>query len=257
MSAIEYTVREWEDVPPVTNWLTKSEQSRLQRFRFEKRRNDWLLGRWAAKNAILHIEKLPVADIARIEIPSAPSGAPQAFLDGEALETGISLSHSHARALCVVSHDVLLPGCDIELVEMRRPAFVETFFTDSERQLVDDAEPSARDTLVTMIWSAKESTLKALGTGLKVDTRSIEVTPTDDPVSAGWNTVDVVTSSGEMFTCFWRLDGQFVLSVSATISAMSRTHTLSSSLATRTASSIMIMQKEQPTAIVSAPVSFA
>ncbi len=257
MNGIEYVVREWSDVPADNDWLTRNEKTRLNQFRFEKRRRDWLLGRWTAKNALLHIEGIPAEEIGRLEIASTLMGAPDPYLDGVPLDVGLSLSHSHGRALCVVSHDVDHPGCDIELIETRRASFVETFFTENERQLVEDADPQFRDTLVTMIWSAKESALKVLGTGLRADTRSIGVTPADDPVSSGWYTADVVAGDKQQLLCFWRVDGQFVLSVSATISAMSRTCTLSSSLATRTASSIMIMQKEHPTAIVSAPVARA
>ncbi len=256
MSGIQYTLREWNEVPAELDWLSRNERTRLNQFRFEKRRRDWLLGRWTAKQALLHLEGMPASDIGRLEIASTVAGAPRPFLDGVRLDTGLSLSHSHARALCVVSHEVRELGCDLELVEARRPSFVETFFTGAELGLVEAADPEFRDTLVTMIWSAKESTLKALGTGLKADTRSIEVTPTEEPVSAGWFVADVVAGT-QSFRCFWRRDGQFVLSVSATTSAMSRTRTASSSLATRTASSIMIMQKEQPTAMVSAPVSRA
>ncbi len=256
MSGIQYTLREWSEVPAELDWLSPGELTRLNQFRFEKRRRDWLLGRWTAKQALLHLEGMPTADIGRLEIASTAAGAPRPFLDGVRLDTGLSLSHSHARALCVVSHDVRELGCDLELVETRRPSFVETFFTAAEHGIVEAAEPGSRDTLVTMIWSAKESTLKALGTGLKADTRTIEVTPANDPESAGWFEANVKAGK-RSFRCFWRLDGQFVLSVSATTSAMSRTRTESSSLATRTASSIMIMQNEQPTAIVSAPVSRA
>ena len=256
MSGIQYTLRDWEEVPGELDWLSPNELERLNQFRFEKRRRDWLLGRWTAKQALLHLEGMPAGDIGRLEIASTAAGAPRPFFDGVRLDTGLSLSHSHARALCVVSHELRELGCDLELVETRRPSFVETFFTEAEHSLVEAADPAFRDTLVTMIWSAKESTLKVLGTGLKADTRSIEVTPTEDPVSADWSAADVMAGT-RSFRCFWRTDGQFVLSVSATSSAMSRTCTASSSLATRTASSIMIMQNEQPTAMVSAPVSRA
>ncbi len=257
MNGIQYTLREWVDVPAGTDWLAAGELTRLSQFRFPKRRRDWLLGRWTAKQALLHIEGLPAAGLTRLEIASSASGAPKPYLDSEPLATGLSLSHSHGRALCVVSREVLELGCDLELVEPRRPSFVDTFFTDAERQRVEAADAAFRDRLVTMIWSAKESTLKALGTGLKADTRSIEVTPAGEPDPGGWYSADVTARDAGHFRCLWRMDGQFVLSVSATISAMSRTCTSPSSLATRTASSIMIMQKEQPTAMVSAPVSLA
>ena len=257
MNRIFVTLQRRNDLPGHRNWLTPNERARCDAFRFEKRRLDWLLGRWTAKQARLHVEKLPEPDIGRFEVASADDGAPLPLLDGERFEIGLSLSHSNDRALCAVSRDVPTLGCDIEFVEPRSRKFVSTFFTAAERECVDNTSPELRDTLTTMIWSAKESTLKALGTGLKADTRRVEVIPGELPTGDDWNCVDVVSADDGRFGCFWRRDGQFVLTVSATISAMSRTRILSSSLATRTASSIMIMQNEQPTAIVSAPVSFA
>lgn len=257
MNRIFVSLQDRDDLPSHRDWLTPNERARCDGFRFDKRRSDWLLGRWTAKRALLDIEDLPESDIVRIEVASTDDGAPRPLLDGQPHPVGLSLSHSNDRALCAVSRDVATLGCDIERIEARSAKFVSTFFTASERDRVENADAELRDTLVTLIWSAKESTLKALGTGLKSDTRSVEVIAIDQRADDGWNYAEIAAVDSGRFGCFWRVDDQFVLTVSATISAMSRTRILSSSLATRTASSIMIMQNEQPTAIVSAPVSFA
>ena len=39
-----------DDLTPV--WLGEAEQQRLATFKVEKRRRDWLLGRWTAKNLV-------------------------------------------------------------------------------------------------------------------------------------------------------------------------------------------------------------
>jgi len=70
-----------------------------------------------------------------------------------------------------------------------------------------------RDSLVTKIWSAKESTLKALRTGLQADTRSVEVIDDGDCAGGGWGIARTVVADAREFNCLWRLDGQFVLSI--------------------------------------------
>ncbi len=213
MAMVHYTLQDREQLPEELGWLTPRERERLEGFRFDKRRRDWLLGRWAAKNALLAISGLPKRNIRRFEIASAPNGAPMPKLDGWPYRVGLSLSHSHDRAFSAVSRGTTVLGCDIELVEPRSEVFVETYFTESEREHVDDVSPSFRDSLVTKIWSAKESTLKAMRTGLQADTRSVEVIDDGDCAGEGWGIARTVVDNAGEFTCLWRLDGEFVLSI--------------------------------------------
>ena len=213
MSQVWYTTQDRQQLPADLDWLTAAERERLEGFRFDKRRRDWLLGRWAAKIALLEVIGLSRRDIRRLEIDSAPSGAPIPRLDGRSYPIGLSLSHSHDCAFAAVSRGATSLGCDIELVEPRSEIFVETYFTESERAQVDSTSPSYRDTLVTKIWSAKESTLKALQTGLRVDTRRVEVV--DDGTSAGehWGVVRTVVEEAGEFSCLWRSHGEFILTI--------------------------------------------
>ena len=66
-------------------------------------------------------------------------------------------------------------GADIEHVEPRDPAFVRDFFTTGEAERVWRCPAKQRDTLVTVLWSAKEAVLKVLRLGLTVDTRRVEL----------------------------------------------------------------------------------
>jgi 4'-phosphopantetheinyl transferase len=66
-------------------------------------------------------------------------------------------------------------GCDLELIEPRELNFVHDFFTPGELAAVQALPPGPdRDTLITVIWSAKEAALKALREGLRLDTRQID-----------------------------------------------------------------------------------
>ena len=66
-------------------------------------------------------------------------------------------------------------GCDLELVEPRSALFVRDYFTAAERERVAAAPAREHDELANLIWCAKESALKVLRTGLRRDTRSVEV----------------------------------------------------------------------------------
>ncbi len=213
MKNLRFALQDLEKLPEHLDWLTRDEHSRYKEFRFDKRQQDWLLGRWTAKQALLEQMELPQSDIARFEILSAPSGAPLARLDGRPYDAGLSISHSNGHAFSVVSEEITELGCDIELVEPRSAAFVDTFFTTAERNRVQRATANCRDMLVTMIWSAKESTLKALGTGLHADTRSVEVVDVGDGTESVWNVARTIAGETGKFNCLWRPHGEFVLTV--------------------------------------------
>lgn len=215
MSRVYYTIQDWRQVPAELEWLTAGERLRLDGFRFEKRRRDWLLGRWTAKIALLGIANMPRFEIGRFEIASAPDGAPLPLLEGKPYKAGLSLSHSDGRAFCAVAADTMTLGCDIELVEARSTRFVETFFTASEGERIASTDPQFRDSLITMIWSAKESALKALRHGLSADTRSVEVVTVGEHADADWGTAEVVASDAGSFSCWWRVDDPWILSVVA------------------------------------------
>jgi len=213
VNQVHCAIQNWQQVPADLGWLTRAERLRLDGFRFEKRRRDWLLGRWTAKLALLEITGMSRDEMARFEIASAPDGAPLPKLDGSNADIQLSLSHSNGRAFCAVSTASMPLGCDIELVESRSSGFVETYFTGAESERIERADPELRDLLVTMIWSVKESTLKALRTGLRADTRSVEVIDEGDASGDDWNTVRTMASDAGEFSGFWRRDGRFVQSI--------------------------------------------
>ncbi len=88
----------------------------------------------------------------------------------------LSLSISH-REDCGLAAIALVAGArigaDIETVEPRDPALVRQFFSESEAAWV--AGGGDVDRTVARIWSAKEAVLKAIGIGLRHDTRDIVV----------------------------------------------------------------------------------
>ena len=102
-------------------------------------------------------------------------------------------------------------GCDLELVEPRSELFVHDYMTETETAFVS-AEPAgpARDLAANLIWSTKESALKVLRTGLRRDTRSVEVTLGSGLID-GWRELTVATDTERVFPGWWQRFGDFVL----------------------------------------------
>lgn len=129
------------DEIPAAGWLSTAEQARLALFRSEKRRQEWLLGRWTAKRLVqCYLEQetglrppldalvivrepggAPAAlfdsDATPMDLPSAArwiSGAsllgdaerkanhPKLAVSGMALPVSLSISHSQGLALCAL-----------------------------------------------------------------------------------------------------------------------------------------------------------
>jgi 4'-phosphopantetheinyl transferase len=203
------------DLPPQDDWLSGGELACLGSMRFEKRRADWRLGRWTAKRSLaayLHLPDHPQA-LAEIEVRPAPSGAPVVFLANEPADVTISLSHRAGIALCVVAASDVALGCDLEIVEPRSDAFVSDYFTLEEQELVAQTEAADRFHLLALLWSAKESALKALRIGLRIDTRSLVVNPSnavrfqnqlDSQHQNNWHPLYVSVSGDQVFQGWWQ-----------------------------------------------------
>jgi 4'-phosphopantetheinyl transferase len=206
------------DMPPSDDWLGARETARLETLRFPKRRADWRLGRWTVKLAVAHLQGLDTAEpaLADIQIDAARSGAPQIFLGGQRSGLAVSLSHRSGRALCALATGPVELGCDLEVVEPRSDVFLQDYFTPEEQALVAEAPADLESQLVTLLWSAKESALKALRTGLRLDTRTLTVVTGYGEQSGGWRPLAVRYRCSQTFQGWWRRAGDQVRTVVAT-----------------------------------------
>lgn len=216
--ALYWLEQHLRDVPPADDWLGPSEISRLAALRIAKRRSDWRLGRWTAKTAAALLLRRPLHPraLASLEIRPAVSGAPEVFLDGRPAPLSLSLSHRDGSSACVVCRGAIALGCDVELVELHSSAFIADYFTASERGLVASTPAIQRPALVTLLWCAKESALKALHEGLRRDTRSVEaLIDMDEASGAAWQPLRVHCDQSAGFHGWWKRAGQFVFTVAA------------------------------------------
>lgn len=207
------------DVPGEDGWLSGAERAHLDGLRIPKRRADWRLGRWTAKCALSAYLKLPGGPevLAAVELRPALSGAPEVFLHGRPAPVSISVSHSCSRGFCAIAPQGAALGCDVEKVEPRSPAFLADYFTPEECRLVARTPTAKRDLALTLLWSAKESALKALHCGLREDTLSVRAAPSGLlEMSAGeWRRLSVEQDGGRMFYGWWRGSRDFVHTILA------------------------------------------
>ncbi|MBL8931083.1 MAG: 4'-phosphopantetheinyl transferase superfamily protein [Kineosporiaceae bacterium] len=226
---MRWLARGERELPEQLDWLLPAERARLDMLRYTKRRTEYLLRRWTAKHAAAGAlgwlgedGTVPVDHLARVLVGNHPTGAPYVEVDGAPLGSDISVSDRAGWAVSMVgSQGMQAVGIDLEIVEPRTEGFVDDFLTGPEREVVRALpDRTDRDGAANLIWSAKEAALKVLRTGLRADTRTVEVSVPEGfsrPARTdGWSPLAVRHApSGRVFTGWWRRDGVFLLSLVA------------------------------------------
>lgn len=236
---IHWLLQSLDDCPEIAGaqapagLLCPQEQQQFSTLKIEKRRRDWLLGRWTAKHLVqgyLTAEESFTPDLSSIRIANAADGSPFCELltgdTAQRLPLSLSISHSHGYSLCALcresegSERVWSLGCDIEWIEHREQSFVNDFFTAQEIRDVMGTPVDYRNCRVTAIWSAKEAVLKSLRTGLRIDTRRITCQfGAPDMIAAEWTPLTVTTDSQlaaefpGRWSAWWQVQEGFVLTM--------------------------------------------
>jgi 4'-phosphopantetheinyl transferase len=216
---IYWLIESAQDLAEPPEWfLSQPERERYASFRFDKRRQEWLLGRWTAKRlvqAVLLAQTGQLIPPETIEIANDPDGVPHIRCSVQPVLWHLSLSHAHGYALATLGQASV--GADLEWTEPRADSFINDYFTPAEIGAVQAAWSQLRDLQVTALWSAKEAVLKVLGKGLSVDTRAVEIdlAPFGQPPEQ-WMAFHIRTSlePGELFGWWRQFDG-FVLTVAS------------------------------------------
>lgn len=188
-------------------FLADNELKILAGLRFEKRRWEWLRGRWTAKK-LLSVQ-LGCAP-GELSIEPETGGAPVVWRAGERLPGCLTISHRGDRAMAAWTDvEGLRIGADLERVGEIDPIWMADYLTETEWGLRSDQGPH----WPFLVWSAKEAVLKALRTGLRVDTREIEVLPGEGEVD-GWKQLDVRSNlvKGDCWVG-WRSDGDYLITL--------------------------------------------
>ncbi len=124
-----------------------------------KRKADRLAGQLAANRAVAALVTTGFT------VVREPSGKPTVL---GATEVTVSITHIDGDALALAVRGAHA-GVDMETIAPRSDTFAAEWFTEAERAWAHT--PEAR----TSVWSVKEAVLKALGTGMALSPREIDV----------------------------------------------------------------------------------
>lgn len=133
--------------------------------------------RWAVKQT-LSLETFTVA--------ADPMGKP--FLEGV---EGFHFNLSHSGRWVVIGYGTSPVGIDVQqiLPDGAREGIARRFFTADEQDWLSHADGQRRTERFYQIWTAKESYLKYLGTGLRQSLDSFSVLPGLAPQGVNFHTI--------------------------------------------------------------------
>ncbi len=151
-----------------TDWLSQSEQENFDSLRHQRRRREWLAGRWLCKQMIQEERALtsgPTIPLSVIEIESRfgqrRTTKPRVVIEGQMQAMEVSMTHSHDW-VCVAMSGT--PGCSVgvDLVPqtVTNKHSLDFWLTENERSWVKENSEQ-----LPIIWSIKESVYKATNRG--------------------------------------------------------------------------------------------
>jgi phosphopantetheinyl transferase len=199
--------------PDEYQWLSPEERRACARLVVERRRADWLAGRLAAKVAVRRALGDAI-ELAEVSVAYAPGGRPLAVYQGHALrDLWLTISHSRGVGLAGVRCDGAPIGVDLEHSKAWFKGLAGYAMGATEQaRLGVTSSPTA----VLASWTLKEAALKALGSGLRVHPRRVEIKAryTADAGEAAWQVLTPAgrRESGRGWFCH---DGEWIWAVAS------------------------------------------
>lgn len=205
---VYYSIHRQEDVADHLDWLHPSERRVYDAFRFEKRKNDWLTGRWTAKNLVKNTW-FKDKELEEIEIRAGENRAPFIYINNVRSSYNITISHSHGMAFCATSIENVAIGCDMEKIEVRSPHFISDYFTEDEINSIKNNAAFNEEALITIYWSAKESVMKVLRKGMKIHPCRLEVSKLFTTIANEYQIALIHTDTENEYYGWGKVKGEF------------------------------------------------
>ncbi|MFP4229169.1 MAG: 4'-phosphopantetheinyl transferase family protein, partial [Salinivenus sp.] len=172
-------------IPRWRDWLSEEERGRLMSFGSDQRKEAFLAGRAVARRLLG--AKMDVAP-AKVPLRRAEDGA----VDVVGTDWHVSIAHSGPRALAAAArHNV---GGDVERIVPRDPEVARFLLRPDERDLLDTL-PYDRNRALLLVWTLKESVLKARRTGFRTSPKGLRLT-----VNAAAETATAIVEQTERWT---------------------------------------------------------
>lgn len=176
--------------------LSPEEEERVRGFAQDKRRNEFILGRAAAR--LLLSERLGLQPV-RVPLHVAESGAVLVTN----IPINISIAHSGDHAVAAAANRPV--GVDIESITPRHSGLHRYLLHPEEHELLKSL-PLNPDRAQILFWALKEATLKAMGTGLRFSPKKLRL-----QIDMDSETATVAVEGGNRWlACFEEWDGYYV-----------------------------------------------
>ena len=146
-------------------FLSAGELERVDGFTGTKRRQEFILGRAAARLLLSERLSLRPGDV---PLEVAESGA----IDVLGAELHVSIAHSGDHAVAAASSRMI--GVDIESIAPRHSELHRFLLHPDEYGLLENI-PLDRDRSQILCWTIKEATLKAMRTGLRFSPKKLRL----------------------------------------------------------------------------------
>jgi 4'-phosphopantetheinyl transferase len=184
-----------DELQSFTALLSRAEQERAARFKFDKDRRLFTVAHAALRSILASYLKIASTSL---EFADGAKGKPKfaPALAGRGVE--FTLSHSHQTALLGVAQGREV-GVDVEYVkrDFQFADVAKRFFTPSEVDALQGLPPQLQREAFFKCWTSKEAFLKAKGTGLSGKLDEVEITLTAEQrvqITAnvpGWSLIEL------------------------------------------------------------------
>ena len=191
-------------VTDVSDWALADVQladaDEVATFATQKRREEHLSGRWLLGEGL---KRLGESDLSAIEVVRSEERAPSLhFIQGAWRRTPlprISLAHSEGRVFLAVSSPDVQVGIDVEPLDRTLAANAFDMMAKGEELAYLKAHPAQ----AMQWWTGKEAVQKALGLGMHLNPRRIEI-----PIGEGSKEISVENSKIQLE--YWQSKGYHI-----------------------------------------------
>ncbi|WP_010099271.1 4'-phosphopantetheinyl transferase superfamily protein [Ornithinibacillus scapharcae] len=154
-----------QDYLNAKNTLGQEEVLEYSSYQVEKRKSEFLFGRYAGKRASADLIGEP--DLKKIQITRGVFHQPVLMYEKNKDNIQVSITHTERIAAAISFPERHPFSVDLEYIKESNAEFLSSFIKDAETNLFHDFNESKIQTY-TLIWSAKEALSKILKTGLTV-----------------------------------------------------------------------------------------
>lgn len=161
----------WEQYQGIIPYLHPAEREYYESLKFEKRIRSFLIGRYAAKRAVAALTG--ETDLTKILIQAGIFTQPIVTLPGY-YNIQVSISHCDHLGTALAFPEAHPLGIDIEKIHQDKNEVLERQMTPAEIELIK-TQPDSYETMLTLLWTAKEALSKVIKTGLMTPMKIYEI----------------------------------------------------------------------------------